>query len=66
MREGQTGVSRETFERETGQTGGSGGQVRQVGLWSGSQAVQARSGGQVSGETGETGTQAVQWLRCAT
>ena len=34
-------------------------QVRQAQQWSGTQAAQVRSGGQVSGETGETGSQAV-------
>ena len=34
-------------------------QVRQVGSGQVAQAAQVRSGGQVSGETGETGSQAV-------
>ena len=41
-------------DRQVGST-----QVRQVAQWSGTQAAQVRSGGQVSGETGETGSQAV-------
>ena len=58
MREGQTNVSRETPDSETGQTGGQySGETGEQ--WSGTQAAQVRSGGQVSGETGETGSQAV-------